>query len=78
MVITEHKLRAETWNTEKEETEKTITEKDQTEIVDRKTKKRSNGDTEQPKKHKMAVLIPRIAIITLCKWSELTNQKTQH
>lgn len=77
MVTTEHKLRAKTWNTEKEKTKKTITEKDQTKIADRKNK-RNNGDTEQPKKHKMAVLIPRIAIITLCKWNELTNQKTQH
>lgn len=49
MVTTEHKLRAKTWNTEKEKTKKTITEKDQTKIADRKNK-RNNGDTEQPKK----------------------------
>lgn len=61
MVITEHKLRAETWD-RKEETKKTITEK--TKLNSRqKTKSAAKWRQEQPKNIKWQYWSPRIATL---------------
>ena len=64
MVTTKQKIRAESQNIKKEETEKHITENHQTEWQTETRGKRNNGNVEQPE-NKRAVLSHHISIITL-------------